>query len=47
MSGYAVDEVSDRLGRSENATVLTKPFRRADLSRLLAALLDDNDGDER
>lgn len=43
MSGYAVDDVSDRFRTNENVHVLTKPFRRADLARLLGALLDHDD----
>jgi CheY-like chemotaxis protein len=43
MSGYAVDDVFDRLRLGEKAPVLSKPFRRADLGRLLGALLDEDD----
>jgi CheY-like chemotaxis protein len=43
MSGYAVDDVSERLRLDQNTRVLTKPFRRADLGRLLGTLLDEDD----
>jgi CheY-like chemotaxis protein len=43
MSGYAVHDVSHRLGLATTTRVLTKPFRRADLGRLLAELLDEDD----
>jgi CheY-like chemotaxis protein len=43
MSGYAVEDVSDRLRLGEDVRVLTKPFRRADLGRLLGSLLDEHD----
>jgi nitrogen-specific signal transduction histidine kinase/CheY-like chemotaxis protein len=42
MSGYAVDDVSSKVDPATNLRMLTKPFRRGDLARLLAGLLVDD-----